>query len=233
MSTADLNTCHFALQCGTNLGTLNTGSMTKDACLVPPGYGLVASGEMAAEMCGQNFYGMPEARPVSAASRCVACPANTITADSSAHTDQTACQVIAGYGLAAGGIAEICPNGTYNGGGNREVCKSCPAGYTTMTEGNDALSDCVIRPGWELRTSDNKPHPCDIGSYSKGGVNVTCTPCPSGYTTQTDESESEEDCNGESGSWLSCCCSQSNSAGMCLWHELQVVLNVPSRRNLP
>jgi hypothetical protein len=45
------------------------------------------------------------------------------------------------------------------------------------------------------------PKPCDLGSYSVGGSleapNGTCRPCPPGYTTQTDQSVGDWECNGE------------------------------------
>jgi hypothetical protein len=47
----------------------------------------------------------------------------------------------------------------------------------------------------------NLPKPCDLGSYSTGGTleapNGTCRPCPPGYTTQTDQSVGDWECNGE------------------------------------
>jgi hypothetical protein len=57
---------------------------------------------------------------------------------------------------------------------------------------------------WYRRAMDlalNLPKPCDLGTYSVGGSlgapNGTCRPCPPGYSTQTDQSVGDWECNGE------------------------------------
>lgn len=52
-----------------------------------------------------------------------------------------------------------------------------------------------------MDTALNLPKPCDLGSFSTGGSLAdpggVCRPCPPGYTTQTDQSIAEWECNGE------------------------------------
>lgn len=47
----------------------------------------------------------------------------------------------------------------------------------------------------------NMPRPCDKGSWSSGGTlkdpNGKCVACPTGYTTQLDQSTKAADCEGE------------------------------------
>lgn len=96
-------------------------------------------------------------------------------------------------------LPSYSPVGTYNEGKNRLNCKFCSAGYTTTAEGKTDASLCVIQPGWKL-ASDGLPAPCDVGTFSVGGNDTDPTPaqcsaCPSGFSTQQDESVKQEDCD--------------------------------------
>lgn len=211
ISSAAIDAAAAVLQCGDGIVTLGTGSVTKDSCLVPAGSGLVQTGATpSAAICQSNFYGVNADRPVSVAARCVACPPDTFTMDTLTgvattvgYMDQTDCKAPAGYGLTASGLVEKCPKGTWNSGENREPCKPCGAGFTTVDDGNESADKCVVQPGWEMRATG--VHPCDVGTFSIGGTeaapNATCQLCADvrgqGFWTQTDESTTEDDCHGE------------------------------------
>jgi hypothetical protein len=193
------------LQCGTGLITKEAGSVSKDACLVPAGYGLTSLSPMVAAPCEQNTYGDSVDRAAVANARCTACPADMFTMDtletrtrnsSEYYTAESACLVKPGWGTTSTTPQE-CPVGTFNEGKNRSPCHHCGTGWTTVAAGKTAESQCVVQAGWKL-AADNIPAPCDKGSYSTGGTevapNATCTPCATGYSTQEDESVSNDEC---------------------------------------
>lgn len=193
------------VECGTGLKTGGTGSVSKDACLVPAGSGITSLSPLTAVVCVSNTYGTNADRPATAAARCISCPANMYTADkwgtaapAAGYQSETACQVAPGWGLSASGIAEKCQKGFYNVGKNRQPCQACAAGYTTLAEESDEANDCVIQPGWFYDGS--KAAPCNVGTWSAGGDATTrqptsCTACGTGTTTQSDESTSAGDCS--------------------------------------
>jgi hypothetical protein len=55
-----------------------------------------------------------------------------------------ACVCVPGRG---GPTCATCPPGSYSPGGTTNACASCPPGTTTVTGGNDNMSDCVCQPG--------------------------------------------------------------------------------------
>lgn len=195
------------LQCGTGLKTNDTGSVSKDACLVPAGSGLTSISPLAASACVKSSYGVDVDRAAVANARCAACPLNMFTLDdiegtgvsspTDGYTSENDCKVKPGFGTTAS-IVEQCKVGTYNAGLNREPCKPCIAGMTTLAEGATSIDACVIQKGWAMDTVRGIPKPCDKGTYSIGGTdsapNATCTACPTGFTTQEQEAESADEC---------------------------------------
>lgn len=140
--------------CGTNLDTEGTGAVSRDACRVPPGFGVVSLAPLAVRMCTDGTYGAPVARPATFSARCVSCPANTATNDTltgvaatSGWTSEAACLLRPGWGTTAT-MPERCQLGSWNAGGNRLPCTACPSGYTTLQEGSTLAEDCVVQPGW-------------------------------------------------------------------------------------
>eukprot|EP00775_Hariotina_reticulata_P004056 gene4056-4303_t len=196
------------VSCGVNLVTNDTGAVSRDACLVPPGYGLTQlSPTLSASPCIANSYGDDQFRVATASARCTPCPANMftderwgVTAPANGYTDQVACKVDAGWGLTEAGAVEACQAGFYNPGRNRQPCTKCPNGYTTLNGSAVNITDCVIRPGWFFDTDRSLPAPCERGTYSTGGSATVrqpgnCTVCPTGYSTQVQESDQASDCN--------------------------------------
>jgi hypothetical protein len=103
---------HCCLQCGTNLITATDGSVSKDACQVPAGFGLTSINPMAAAKCEKNTYGDSVPRAAVANARCTACPADMFTLDTlearaigaapadanELYTSEAACLVAPGWG---------------------------------------------------------------------------------------------------------------------------------------
>eukprot|EP00775_Hariotina_reticulata_P003962 gene3962-4215_t len=181
--------------CGPGLITADIGSVGRDACMVPAGWGVVSLFPvMTAKICVGNSYGDAVDRPASAASRCSTCSANMYTLDTLAgevrttgYTSESDCKLAPGWGQTAT-LVERCERGTFNPGLNRLPCTLCPNAYTTLGEGRTNISECVIQPGWMLDVQRNLPKPCDQGSYSTGGTiedpGGNCVSCPTGFTTQ-------------------------------------------------
>lgn len=204
-TTAAVPVSCFCLQCGTGLITAATGSVSKDACLVPAGWGLTQiTPSMVAEPCANNYYGDSATRPAVANARCTPCPADMFTMDtlgaatgnSTLYTSEDACKVKAGWGTTAT-TPQVCPKGTYNVGSNREPCKECITGMTTTGTQSTSAAACVVQPGWSMG-ADGIPAPCDKGFFSVGGSegapNATCTACEDGFSTQEDEAVAEGEC---------------------------------------
>jgi hypothetical protein len=197
--------CCSCLQCGTGLITKEAGSVSKDACLVPAGYGLTSLSPMVAAPCEKNTYGDSVDRAAVANARCTACPADMFTMDTlesrtrnsnEYYTSEAACLVKPGWGTTSTTPQE-CAVGTFNEGKNRSPCHHCGTGWTTVAAGKTSESQCVVQAGWAM-AADGIPAPCDKGKYSTGGTeaapNATCTACNPGYSTQEDESTSATEC---------------------------------------
>jgi hypothetical protein len=99
--------CCFHLQCGTNLKTAAAGSVSKDACLVPAGFGLTGINPMAAAKCEKNTYGDSVDRTAVANARCTPCPGDMFTLDTlegrdigaaELFTSEADCKVAPGWG---------------------------------------------------------------------------------------------------------------------------------------
>ncbi|KAF6264065.1 hypothetical protein COO60DRAFT_1663488 [Scenedesmus sp. NREL 46B-D3] len=194
---------NLCTECGTGVITLESGSVSKDACLVPAGWGLTSLSPMVAEPCEQNTYGHDVDRVAVANARCTACPTDMFTLDvlegaprSGLYTSEAACLVKPGWGTTAT-IPQECPVGTFNEGKNRLPCQQCETGLTTVDVGKTSEDQCVVQAGWQM-AADGIPAPCDKGSYSTGGTeqapNATCTECGGGYSTQEDESTAAAEC---------------------------------------
>uniref|UniRef100_A0A383VTT6 Tyrosine-protein kinase ephrin type A/B receptor-like domain-containing protein n=1 Tax=Tetradesmus obliquus TaxID=3088 RepID=A0A383VTT6_TETOB len=67
--------------CGTGLITSEAGAISKDACLIPAGWGLTSAAPMVAAPCEKNMYGEAEDRVAAANARCTPCPARMFTLD--------------------------------------------------------------------------------------------------------------------------------------------------------
>jgi hypothetical protein len=177
------------------------GAVSADACLVPAGWGLTSLSPMVAAPCDQNTFG--DASPNA---RCTPCPTNMFTMDDienrthnkgELYTSEAACLVKPGWGTTST-VPEECKVGTFNEGKNRLPCHHCSTGWTTVEKGKIAESQCVIQAGWKLG-ANNTPVPCDKGTYSTGGTEVSpaaaCVPCAPGSTTEDDEAFSSDECN--------------------------------------
>ena len=199
------------VSCGTNLITDGTGAVSKDACLVPAGYGVISLEPLAAGRCVDNSYGINDTRTAGPGARCTPCAANLLTgenlpapltaaAPAEGYQSEQACVTQPGWGLPTSGQAELCPLGTYSVGGTRGPCQQCPGGYTTLETGSTASTACVIVAGWRMHPNLTAPEPCDKGTWSAGGDAITpapttCTPCGTGLTTQEDEATSADECS--------------------------------------
>ncbi|KAF8055660.1 Scube1 [Scenedesmus sp. PABB004] len=194
--------------CGTGLITADTGAVSKDACLVPAGWGLAqTTPSLVAVKCEQNTYGDSEARPAVANSRCQPCAQDTYTLDfltstplaaNATYTSELDCKVKPGWGM-TNTLPTVCAVGSWSAGLSRDACTPCIAGRTTNSTGATAVTDCVIQAGWMLGAGA-VPVPCDKGSWSAGGVAgqadpTNCTMCATGFTTQEDESTVAGDCS--------------------------------------
>ncbi|KAF6264077.1 hypothetical protein COO60DRAFT_1634747 [Scenedesmus sp. NREL 46B-D3] len=193
------------IQCGTGVITAAEGSDSKDACLVPAGWGLTSLYPMVAEPCQKNAYGDVNDRVVAVDARCTACPPDMFTMDvlegrprngNELFTSEAACLVKPGWG-ATSTVPQECPAGTFNKGKNRLPCQHCDTGFTTVAAGRSSAAQCVIQAGWQV-AADGIPAPCDQGTYSIGGSeaepNATCTACMQGWSTQLDGASSAEEC---------------------------------------
>jgi hypothetical protein len=78
----------------------------------------------------------------------------------------------------------------------------CGEGYTTLYEGSEAATACVIAPGWYWDTIALQVVPCDESYYCTGAVDsvfqASRTPCPLGTTTREEGAAKVTDCDGES-----------------------------------
>lgn len=95
----------------------------------------------------------------------------------------------------------MCQEGLFNEGFNRQPCRECDAGFTSVETGSDSPTACVVRSGWSVDAKSGLPKPCDAGTFGTGGtaenVGGSCTACPTGFSTQKDESVAAEECSGE------------------------------------
>ncbi|KAF6251142.1 hypothetical protein COO60DRAFT_1677280 [Scenedesmus sp. NREL 46B-D3] len=196
---------NLCVECGSGVITAAEGSVSKDACLVPAGWGLTSLSPMVAEPCQQDTYGHDVDRVAVANARCTACPTDMFTLDtlegrarneSELYTSEAACLVKPGWGTTST-IPQECPVGTFNEGNNRAPCQQCGTGWTTVAAARTSEDQCVVQAGWQMAV-DGIPAPCDKGTFSTGGTelapNATCTACDNGYSTQEDESTAVEEC---------------------------------------
>ncbi|WIA42282.1 hypothetical protein OEZ86_008296 [Tetradesmus obliquus] len=194
--------------CGQNIDTDGEGTPSIDGCFIPPGYGSVVdqNGIIRAELCVENRFGYNGRMYQIQSAFCQACDTNTFTRDvltgtpaAAGYTVPEDCLVMPGWGIDITLTAVPCKIGTYNEGLNRKLCQPCPTLFTTLWERANSSTHCVIKPGWAMDTALNLPKPCDLGSFSAGGSladpGCVCRPCPPGYTTQTDQSIAEWECN--------------------------------------
>ncbi|KAF6264075.1 hypothetical protein COO60DRAFT_270687 [Scenedesmus sp. NREL 46B-D3] len=196
------------LPCGENIDTDTDATPSIDGCFIPPGYGSATDefGTVRADLCVENRFGYAARMYNIETASCQICDPNTYTRDVLTNTPAEAgytvpedCLVMPGWGIDTSLIAVPCKAGTYNEGLNRKLCQPCPTVYTTMWDRANSSSHCVIKPGWAMDLAIGLPKPCDLGSYSVGGSleapGATCTPCPPGFTTQTDQSVADWECN--------------------------------------
>lgn len=192
--------------CGEGLITASPGAVSKDACLVPAGWGLESFSPLVAKKCTNNSYGDSVPRPAVSSARCLMCSPNMFTLDvlnnveaAEGYTREQDCKVAPGWGTTNTQDVVMCPVGTYNAGGNRLPCQPCAQGFTTLGSGKVSDADCVLQPGWAMDTAVMLPKPCDRGTYSIGGTaenpNGECVQCRTGLTTQEAEATSEDECN--------------------------------------
>ena len=77
----------------------------------------------------------------------------------------------------------------------------CGEGYTTLYEGAEAATACVIAPGWYWDAVAQQVVPCDQGYYCTGAVDsvflASRTPCPTGTVTREEGATNITDCDGE------------------------------------
>ncbi|WIA13594.1 hypothetical protein OEZ85_007160 [Tetradesmus obliquus] len=194
------------LTCGIGLTTLKNGSVSVDQCRIKPGWGIKTFVPLEAEMCNNSRYGDPEPRPVVASARCVPCTINLFTLDvltgnatTTGYISEQDCITKPGWGLEISGIVAMCQEGLFNEGFNRQPCRECDAGFTSVETGSDSPTACVVRSGWSVDAKSGLPKPCDAGTFGTGGtaenVGGSCTACPTGFSTQKDESVAAEECS--------------------------------------
>ncbi|WIA33742.1 hypothetical protein OEZ86_006857 [Tetradesmus obliquus] len=194
------------LACGIGLTTLKNGSVSFDQCSIKPGWGIKTFVPLEAEMCNNSRYGDPEPRSVVASARCVPCTINLFTLDvltgnatTTGYISEQDCITKPGWGLETSGIVAMCQEGLFNEGFNRQPCRECDAGFTSVETGSDSPTACVVRSGWSVDAKSGLPKPCDAGTFGTGGtaenVGGSCTACPTGFSTQKDESVAAEECN--------------------------------------
>jgi hypothetical protein len=120
----------MSLQCGNGLTTATNGSVSKDQCLIPVGWGMVSMQPLVAVLCANGSYGVNTTRAVTANARCVLCPPNLFTSDTlsgtpaaAPFTSESECLLKPGWGMLPSGEVKLCPAGTYNAGFNRKPCQ--------------------------------------------------------------------------------------------------------------
>eukprot|EP00775_Hariotina_reticulata_P002655 gene2654-2954_t len=182
-------TIYSCKPCLNGLMTRVVGSTGPSDCLVAPGFelkpgaengwGLESVNPPIARKCLQNTYGVPTARLATAAAVCFPCRGNMYTMDwltnvtvTDGYMTEDVCVVKPGWGVDATGMVVRCPLGFVNPGYNRGPCDSCPAGYWGIPDDPknvDAMTVCVIKPGWMMDGVSGLPKPCDKGTFGTGG----------------------------------------------------------------
>ena len=180
--------------CPTNMRTLTgvEGATSKDACLVPPGYGWVAGSGTAAD-CAIGTY-----NPGWNRATCVSCDAasgtiTTLAANSESSDD---CYTPAGHGAtktASGGLTgAVCPADTYGRANNTfglvEVsCDKCLEHTSTRNATASTSGDaCVTNAGYGY--NDGEVDQCEFGTWAAGGDVSACDECGEHYNTTADGS---------------------------------------------
>ncbi|KAF8066436.1 hypothetical protein HT031_002760 [Scenedesmus sp. PABB004] len=192
--------------------TVELVARTASSCYILPGYGVVqtASSSNAAPvfravLCGAGTYGVNATTYGLSAIPCSSCPGGTTSGANSPASAQAnggftsldACYATPGTGV-SGGVALVCPQGTYNDGTIEptERCKACPVGTTTLAAAGvnntnrDSVADCsqlelgygYYDPAGGAGTAYEVlpcPAVCPAG---QGAANsgAACAPCASG-----------------------------------------------------
>lgn len=184
---------------------------------VKPGYRaaaglLTALGTEAAPatLCGADtFRGTPvtyDAAANDAGVGCTPCPFNMKTTEGAeGATSEALCVAPPGFGYnVTTGTAYECPQGTYNEGWDRELCKPCGGGsLTTDGVGSKSSGACKILAGHGSTRADDgvalSAAPCPEGTYGRdrdtyGLVEVECTKCLEFSTTNGTGATAPADC---------------------------------------
>ncbi|KAF8061892.1 Svep1 [Scenedesmus sp. PABB004] len=192
--------------CGAGVVTAETGSVGRDACLVPAGWGLASYFPLTAKPCTNNTYGDDVPRAAVSNARCLPCTPGMYTRDvldnalaPAGYSSEQECLVPPGWGTTTTDQVQRCDPGTFNPGRNREPCQPCATGFTTLAPGATSSDACVVQPGWAVDPGAGVPLPCNVGTYSVGGTadspGGACVACPAGFTTQSQEATALSDCD--------------------------------------
>ncbi|KAF8059388.1 hypothetical protein HT031_005193 [Scenedesmus sp. PABB004] len=107
-----------------------------------------------------------------------------------------------GSGVSAGaGACAKCKRGTWSAGGSGALCRGCPKGYTTATEGAmsaRACGDCRAGYGRDLHAPGKRCALCPAGTWraAKPGAGIQpCHACPVLTTTSGPGTTSAAACN--------------------------------------
>ncbi|XP_070188097.1 uncharacterized protein [Littorina saxatilis] len=130
-----------------------------------------------------------------AAVSCTPCPQGQTTR-SIGSTSVSDCAALCPVGQYHNGSrCALCPTAFYQNQTGQFECRPCPRGYLTLVEGSTSQSSCAegCQSGYELLVNGTCV-PCAQGTYRQYGLDQTCKPCRSGYTTPTDASISSDNC---------------------------------------
>jgi hypothetical protein len=203
--------------CGSGFSTDLPGTGSRTECYIPAGFGTVETQSetggivVSAEKCLDGTFGLESKTYGVFSQPCRGCQAGMSTMDANPGVlliDKQAiinrkpddCYTLPGYGYdTRTQSAQVCYQGSYNAGWNRELCTQCPEGYTTPEDGAISSDQCVIAPGWHLDSAQSeKPLPCDYGYYCPGlSLTATAEACPLGTTNNRLMAKSVAECDGE------------------------------------
>lgn len=128
------------------------------------------------------------------------CPDGLATKFAGAKSQQQ-CFTSAGYGRYSTRLpnntvvleGRLCPQGTYNIGGNTAGCQKCGPGLTTQQDGSSSASQCVAPPGSYNDKGVGKK--CQKGTFTTDYNSAAfCTACPDGVTTTGEGTSLASEC---------------------------------------
>ncbi|RUS73176.1 hypothetical protein EGW08_019068 [Elysia chlorotica] len=180
-------------RCGSNLTTLQEGSVSQADCVESCSPGSYYSTETTrCHLCPLGQY-----QEMSGQSTCNSCPPGLSTR-TPGETRSSGCQDVCGAGqeLWLAGQCRKCPVGTYKQHA-QVFCTPCPYGTTSAGEGATSVDMCDLeecKPGNYWNPTSKSCSPCPVGSYQPEKGQHACMNCPSGHTTDREGSVSVTSC---------------------------------------